>query len=166
MYAHGGGFRTCSILAAVSLSIACASQGASRPQPAPIVDLNAPTSSRNGANASSDVRALSHGEIPPSEMARYGTMQELLAARVPALDVRPLGGGRFSLRVRGRAALANAEPIVVIDGARYTKSGADMLGSLAPREVRRVEVLRDAASTAGFFGAGASGVVVVTTWRR
>ena len=165
MYTHGGGLRTHSILAAVTLSIACASHGASRPQPSAVVDLDAPTSSRSDANASRDERSRLRGEIPPSEMARYATMQDLLAARVPALDVRPLGGGRFTLRVRGRAALANAEPLVVIDGARYPKNGADMLGSLGPRAVRRIEVLQDAASTAGFVGAGTSGVIVVTTWR-
>ena len=164
MYTHGGSFRTHSILAAISLSIACASQGASRPQPAAVVDLNA-SSSRIGVNTSRDERSLARGEIAPSATARYATMQELLAARVPALDVRPLGGGRFTLRVRGRAALANAEPIVVIDGARYLKNGADMVGSLTPREVKRIEVVQDAASYAGIAGTGASGVIVVTTWR-
>jgi len=164
MYTHGGGFRTHSILAAVSLSIACAPQGMTRPRPA-VVDLNAPATSPTGVNAPPDERILSRGEIAPAWTARYATMQELLAAHVPALDVRPLGGGRFTLRVRGRAALANAEPMVVIDGARYLRNGADMLGSLTPREVKRIEVLQDAASTSGFVGAGSSGVIVVTTWR-
>ena len=164
MYTHGGGFRTHSILAAVSLSIACASQGASRPRPA-VVDLDAPASARLAASASGDGRALSRDEITRAATARYATMQQLLAARVPALDVRPLGGGRFALRVRGHAALTNAEPMVVIDGARYVKNGADMLGSLTPREVKRIEVLQDAASIAGFGEAGRGGVIVVTTWR-
>jgi len=162
MYTHGGGFRTHSILAAVSLSIACASQGASRPRPA-VVDLDAPASARLAASASGDERA--RDEIARAATARYATMQQLLAARVPALDVRPLGGGRFALRVRGHAALTNAEPMVVIDGARYLKNGADMLGSLTPREVKRIEVLQDAASIAGFGEAGRGGVIVVTTWR-
>jgi hypothetical protein len=166
MYTHGGGFRTYPILAAVSLSIACASHGASRPQPAAVVDLNAPTSSRIGANASPDERALSRGEIAPATTTRYATMQELLAARVPALDVRSLGAGRFTLRVRGRGAPANAEPVVVIDGMRYLRNGADMLGSLTPREVKRIELLQDAASIADVVGAGTSGVIVVTTWRH
>jgi len=164
MYTHGGGFRTHSILAAVSLSIACASQGASRPRPA-VVDLDAPASARLAASASRDERALSRDAFARAATARYATMQQLLAARVPALDVRALGGGRFTLRVRGHAALANVEPMVVIDGARYLKNGADMLGSLTPREVKRVEVLQDAAETAGFGGEGRGGVVVVTTWR-
>jgi outer membrane cobalamin receptor len=93
-------------------------------------------------------------------------MADLLAARVPALDVRPIGSGRFTLRVRGYTTLPNAEPVVVIDGMRYLKNGAEMLASIAPREVKRIEVLRDAAAIAGFTSAASGGVVVVSTWRH
>lgn len=165
MYTHGRRFRAHSILAAVSLSIACASGVASRSRPDAAVDLNAPAGSRSDMNGSGDERSSSRGVIAPSESKYYARMEDLLAARVPALDVRPLGGRRFSLRVRGRGALANAEPVVVIDGMRYTKNGADMLFSLVPRWVKRIEVLTDAASTAGIVGAGTSGAIVVTTWR-
>ena len=40
-----------------------------------------------------------------------------------------------------------------------------MLASLTPRAVRRIEVLKDAASTAGIVGAGTSGVIGVTPRR-
>ena len=99
------------------------------------------------------------------EAVRYARMEDLLRARVPALDVQPIGAGRFTLRLRGRAELSNAEPVVVIDGMRYRKGGVDMLASLTPREVRRIEVLKDAASIADA-RAGTSGVIVVTTWRH
>ena len=49
---------------------------------------------------------------------------------------------------------------------RYLKNGAEMLASITPREVKRIEVLRDAASIAGFASAATGGVVVVTTWRH
>ena len=93
-------------------------------------------------------------------------MADLLAARVPTLDVRPIGGGRFALRVRGFTTLPSAEPVVVIDGMRYLKNGAEMLASISPREVRRIEVVKDAASIAAFASAATGGVVVVTTWRH
>ncbi len=92
-------------------------------------------------------------------------MEDLLRARVSGLDVQAIGAGRFTLRLRGRAELSSAEPIVVIDGMRYQRGGVDMLASLTPREVRRVEVLKDAASITAA-RAGPSGVIVVTTWRR
>jgi len=149
-----------SLLAAASLSAACASQPASIGlQPAP-VDLNV------SATASADARLTSRGDIPRGEWTRYASMADLLAARVPALDVRPIGSGRFTLRLRGYTTLQNAEPVVVIDGMRYLRNGAEMLASIAPREVKRIEVLRDAASIAGFASAASGGVVVVTTWRQ
>jgi hypothetical protein len=110
-------------------------------------------------------RAPSAGEIALGDAARYARMEDLLRTRVPALDVRSIGAGRFTLRVRGRAELADAEPLVVIDGMRYVTGGVDMLASLAPRQVKRIEVLKDAASAAGIARVGTSGIVVVTTRR-
>ena len=40
------------------------------------------------------------------------------------------------------------------------------LSGIAPREVKRIEVLKDAASIAEFASVGTAGVVVVTTWRH
>jgi hypothetical protein len=165
MYTPGRRLRAHSVLAAVSLSAACASQPSSRAQPQAPVDLNAPAASRADATASGYERSPSRGEIALGESARYARMEDLLRARVPALDVQPIGAGRFTLRVRGRAELANAEPVVVIDGMRYLMGGVEMLASLTPREVRRIEVLKDAVSIADA-RAGTSGVIVVTTWRH
>ena len=165
MYTPGRRLRTHSFLAAASLAAACASQPLSLARPAAPVDLNASATSRGGATESGNERSTSAGEIALGESARYARMEDLLRARVPALDVRPIGAGRFTLRVRGRAELANAEPVVVIDGMRYVRGGVDMLASLTPLEVRRIEVVKDAASTGGIVGVGTSGVVVVTTRR-
>jgi outer membrane cobalamin receptor len=159
MYTPGRCSRTHSFMAAASLAAACVSQPSSLArQPAP-VELNAP------ATAPTDERSTARGDIQRGEWARYATMADLLAARVPTLDVRSIGNGRFTLRVRGHTALPNAEPVVVIDGMRYLKNGAEMLASITPREVRRIEVVKDAASIAGFASAATGGVVVVTTWR-
>jgi outer membrane receptor protein involved in Fe transport len=158
--------RTCSNVVVVALAAACASQSASRARPQP-VDLNAPITSRIDASSARDDRSsvTSRGEIGYGEAARYARMEDLLSARYPSLDVQPIGAGRFTLRLRGRAELSNVEPVVVIDGMRYAKGGVDMLAALAPREVRRIEVLKDAASFADA-RAGVNGVVVVTTWRH
>ena len=152
--------RMYSLFAAACLSVACASQPSSLAlQPAP-VDLNL------SATASADVHSTSRGDIPRGEWTRYATMADLLAARVPALDVRPIGSGRFTLRVRGYTSVPNAEPVVVIDGMRYVKNGAEMLATFSPREVKRIEVLKDVASIASYASAATGGVVVVTTWRH
>jgi TonB-dependent SusC/RagA subfamily outer membrane receptor len=105
-------------------------------------------------------------DMPRAEAARYGRMEELLAHRVPALDVRSRGGGRFVLALRGRPALAGAAaPLVVIDGVPYHHGGGDMLAQLPPADVRRIEVLKDVASTSSYGYHGANGVIVVTTRR-
>jgi outer membrane cobalamin receptor len=166
MYTPGRRLRAHSFLAAASLAAACASQSSSLARPAAPVDLNAPAASRGVSTRPSNHRAPLAGDIALDEAARYARMEDLLRARVPALDVRSIGGGRFALRVRGRGELANAEPVVVIDGMRYARGGVEMLASLAPRDVRRIEVLKDATSTAGFVRAGTSGAIVVTTRRR
>jgi len=53
----------------------------------------------------------------------------------------------------------------VIDGMQFAQNGADVLAAMTPRDIKRVEVLRDAASTGVYGSRGASGVVVITTRR-
>src|SRR5687768_4278779 len=118
MYTPGRRLRRYSFLAAASLAAACASQPSSVARRAAPVDLNAPAASRSVATEPRIQRSASGGEIALGDAARYARMEDLLA-RVPALDVRSTGAGRFTLRVRGRAELRNAEPVVVIDGMRY-----------------------------------------------
>lgn len=153
------------LLMSVSLAAACASNRSASPperRTAP-VDLNARDMPRT-ADAAEE--RFARRDMPRAEAARYGRMEELLAHRVPALDVRSRGGGRFVLAIRGRPALAGAaSPLVVIDGVPFHHGGADHLAQLSPAEVRRIEVLKDVASTSAYGYHGANGVVVVTTRR-
>jgi len=101
----------------------------------------------------------------PAPLALQPTLQ-LLMARASGLEVRSLGQGQFTLLVRGRPGLGDRqEPLVVIDGTPYTENGADVLASMTPRDVKRVEVLRDAASTSLYGTRGTNGVLLVTTRR-
>ena len=153
------------LLISVSLAAACASNrsASSAERGTAPVDLNAPAVPRS-AGAVEERYAVR--DMPRAEAARYGRMEELLAHRVPTLDVRSRGGGRFVLAIRGRPALAGSgAPLVVIDGVPFHHGGADMLAQLSPAEVRRIEVLKDVASTAAYGYHGANGVVVVTTRR-
>ena len=106
------------------------------------------------------------GDISLTESAHYVLVEQLLMARAPGLDVHSLGQGQFTLTVRGRPALTTrGEPLVVIDGMQFAQNGADVHAAMTPRDIKRVEVLRDAASTGVYGSRGASGVVVVTTRR-
>jgi TonB-dependent SusC/RagA subfamily outer membrane receptor len=110
--------------------------------------------------------AASRGDISLAESAHYVFMEQLLMARASGLEVRSLGQGRFTLHVRGRPALGERrEPLVVVDGMQFGENGADLLAAITPRDVKRVEVLKDPASTGVYGTRGANGVVVVTTRR-
>ena len=152
------------LLIPVSLAAACASNTASVARGTAPVDLNAPAAQRTAATASDERHAAR--DIPHGESARYGRMEEMLAHRVPALEVRSRGGGRFVLALRGRPVRPGAAaPLVVIDGVPFHHGGADMLAQLSPAQVRRIEVLKDVASTSAYGHRGEGGVVVVTTNR-
>lgn len=122
-----------------------------RPAPAPVV---------------ADAPATSRGDISLAESAHYVLIEHLLMARAPGLEVRSAGQGRFTLLLRGRPALGETRaPLVVIDGMQFVENGAEVLAALTPRDVKRVEVLKDASSTGVYGTRGANGVVVVTTRR-
>jgi len=81
--------------------------------------------------------------------------------RFSGVQVTPKGGG-FAIQIRGTGSFAsNNEPLVIVDGA--TRSTSD-LGRIDPRDVERIEVVKDAA--ASFYGVrGANGVILIKTRR-
>jgi TonB-dependent starch-binding outer membrane protein SusC len=95
---------------------------------------------------------------------RVNNVEELLDGRVPGLLVTRTGGA-LSVRVRGvRSFLGNNEPLVVIDGIPMNApTVSQALSGLAPQSVARIDVLKDAGSTAAFGSRGANGVILVTT---
>jgi TonB-dependent SusC/RagA subfamily outer membrane receptor len=155
--------RTTWIIIAASTIAGCATQPASLALTPSLPSMNA-SPLLVGVTSSAETPVRERGEISLAESQHYTTVQELLIARAPGLDVRPLGTGQFSLLVRGRPALTDGhEPLVVIDGIQFAQNGADVLAGMTPRDIKRIEVLRDAAS-AGIYGSrGAGGVVVVTS---
>jgi TonB-dependent SusC/RagA subfamily outer membrane receptor len=153
------------IIAASVVAVGCAS----RPAPFALEPTTLPPNVRLTRTAPAPVVAEaptpSRGDVSLAESAHYVFMEQLLMARAPGLEVRSLGQGRFALSVRGRPGLGERrEPLVVIDGMQFGENGADMLAAMTPRDVKRVEVLKDAASSV-YGTRGANGVVVITTRR-
>lgn len=164
MHTPGRYVSTFSLLAVAGFSSACAPQPAAFGLRATPSDLDVGGMSRVETGPARDVVYTPRGEIPASESARYARIEELLADRVPLLDVRQHSYGRFSLQVRGRSSLdGDRAPLIVVDGMQFVENGADALSAIAPRDVRRVEVLRDASTTAVYGPRGANGVVLVST---
>ncbi|WP_177181083.1 SusC/RagA family TonB-linked outer membrane protein [Parapedobacter koreensis] len=74
----------------------------------------------------------------------------LLQGKVPGLDV-----SQGAIRVRGVTTLNNSNPLIIVDGIWG--------GAYNPNNVERIEVLKDASSTAIYGARGANGVILITT---
>ncbi len=96
------------------------------------------------------------------------TVEEMLLGRIPGVEVLRLAGGGFSVRIRGaRSFLGSSEPLYVVDGIPVMGAlgpGSALVG-INPHDVERIDVLKDAGSTAIYGMRGANGVIVVTTRR-
>jgi len=93
-------------------------------------------------------------------------VEEMLVGRVAGLAVLRRADGGFSLRVRGTGSiLGGGEPLLVLDGMPIHAGAAGTLAGLSPRDVQRIDVLKDAAATAVYGSRGANGVIVITTTR-
>lgn len=87
-----------------------------------------------------------------------------LVGSVPGLQMRGTSGapgtGSGTIYIRGVASMyANADPLVIVDGAPYTAS----LSNIPQSDIESVTVLKDAASAALYGARGAAGVILITT---
>lgn len=110
------------------------------------------------------VSAVDFTRIPRNGAAR---VEEVLQGRVAGLQVARLPNGELSLRIRGTTSvLGSNEPLLVLDDQIIAPSQvSSALAMLSPHDVLRVEVLKDAGSTAFYGSRGANGVIIVTTRR-
>ena len=108
--------------------------------------------------------------IPTEADARVARVGDMLIGRVPGLEVRRLANGSYSLRIRGprtlKGSVADEAPLLVLDGTPVPKGSLSAaLDALAPHDIARIEVLRDASATNIYGSRGANGVIVITTKR-
>lgn len=100
---------------------------------------------------------------------RVTRVEELLRGRVAGVEVVPLPNGDFTLRIRNASANGgNAAPLIVIDGMPLPRGGGigSALSGIAPSDIARIEILKDAGSAAAYGSEGVNGVVLITTKRR
>lgn len=128
---------------------AAATPAAAPPTPA---SANAPPSGDQAATATAT-------DLQSRPVSRA---EELFAGRFPGVRVEAAAGG-FLVRVRGSSTLnANAEPLYVVDGVPYA-TGPGGLVSINPNDIAKIQVLKDAGSTAFYGSRGANGVILITT---
>lgn len=110
------------------------------------------------------------------------TVDQLLQGRASGVQVtqnnaNPNSG--ISVRIRGTNSLrGNNEPLYVVDGIIVASAGEDVeavgggntgqerqsgLNGINPRDIERIEVLKDASATAIYGSRGANGVILITT---
>jgi iron complex outermembrane receptor protein len=111
--------------------------------------------------------AISSVGFEAPETPQFARLEEMLAGRVPGLDVIRGPNGGFSLRIRGASSfVGGSEPLLVIDGMPVQIGASSALAGLSPRDIARVDVLKDAGAAAIYGSRAANGVVVITTKRR
>jgi TonB-dependent SusC/RagA subfamily outer membrane receptor len=99
------------------------------------------------------------------DQRRVSRVEELILGRVAGVQVHRLPGGRYSVRVRGAASImGDGEPLYVLDGVPLQSLGpGTTLDGIAPADVARIDVLKDAASASIYGVQGANGVILITT---
>ncbi len=105
--------------------------------------------------------------IPSETDARVTRVEELLRG-VAGLELTRLPNGGYQIRIRGQRSIrgnpTDDDPLIVIDGVT-SSAGPAALADLAPRDIARIDVLKDAGATSQYGSRGANGVIVITTKR-
>ena len=89
-----------------------------------------------------------------------------LQGRLPGIDMsqtstRP--GAAMQVRIRGERSInADNNPLIVVDGIPFTGGS---LNDISPSDIKSIDILKDASSTAIYGSRGANGVILVTTFR-
>ena len=112
------------------------------------------------------VSSVSLGDSP--RRAQVRSLAELLQGRIAGLAVEPRLGGGVSMRVRGASSFFGAAPLVIVDGNPLPAGVAlvQLLETIDPNDVIRVDVLKDVSSTAIYGARGSAGVVLITMRKR
>jgi TonB-dependent SusC/RagA subfamily outer membrane receptor len=133
---------------------ACAGAGAPKTEPA-----STTPSPRVGTSSDATLQGGTHTQT-------YSSIVELIQARAPGLQVIRAGDS-YALRIRGLSSPSGiTDPLIVIDGAASGLPGTRALDAINPNDVLKIEVLKDAASTAFYGLRGGSGVILVTTRKK
>ncbi len=91
-------------------------------------------------------------------------VEELFIGRFPGVQVFNVNG-QVQLRIRGASSVnASTEPLILIDGQQLSPGSGGLIG-INPRDIAKIEVLKDAVSMAEFGVRGGNGVIKITTKR-
>ncbi|HEX6924376.1 MAG TPA: TonB-dependent receptor plug domain-containing protein [Longimicrobiaceae bacterium] len=152
------------MLLAAWFAVGC--HGNSSPQqPAPERDEEATIGfgARAGVTPPASISAETDATMRNS---RVRQVEQLIAGRFAGVQVIPTTSGGFSIRIRGLATFTgNPEPLYVVDGQPVSVVRGRGIDWLNPADIARIDILKDAASTALYGMRGGNGVILITTKR-
>ena len=152
------------IALAASAAMGCARRGGSTPPtPEQMPEAEGASGRSMQGEGTGSVSVVDGADLQGQPNAQ---VEEMLAGRVPGVQVMRLPGGGISVRIRGVGSwMSDSEPLYVVDGMPVTVSGGRGLYWLNPGDLQRIEILKDASATSFYGVRGANGVVIVTTKR-
>ncbi len=105
--------------------------------------------------------------VRAEDLGREVTSFEDLVQGLAGVTVRRLSNGGISLRIRGSSSFSSDdEPLYVINGVPIRAAPGQALMGVNPRDITRIDVLKDAGATAIYGSRGANGVVLIFTTPR
>ena len=115
-----------------------------------------------GVQKKSDVTG-SVGSVNNDKIMAKGTtsVMESLQGSVAGVDISQSSsraGEGFNISIRGKSSMAGGEPLYVIDGVV-----CDNMNFLNPADIEKIDILKDASSTAIYGSRATNGVVMITT---
>ena len=153
--------RLAALAGLLSTGVACAHGAAARtdPQVATAGQLDSLRGVAAKRRVSSGLQAV---DITDADRDRFTRVEQMIQAKFSGVEVSANGAG-YHLHIRGAESFSSGtEPLLIVDGT--TMNSVSDLSSVNPRDVVRIEVLKDAA--ASLYGVrGGNGVIVVTTYR-
>lgn len=94
-----------------------------------------------------------------------GNITQALQGRIAGVDFQSSSsnpGASMTIRIRGdRSLSASNDPLIVLDGIPFMGS----LSDISTNDIKSIDVLKDAASTAIYGSRGANGVIIITTYK-
>ena len=130
---------------------ACAGQGLDEPK--------LPDPPREGASTTITTATVPSGSL---------SLRELLQGKAAGLEFVTQADGTERIQIRGIASINQTpEPLIQVDNIEVPANQlSSALAGLTRNDIRRVDVLKDVASTSSYGMRGAGGVILIFTNRR
>jgi len=98
-------------------------------------------------------------EIPAGDIT-HALMGRIAGVDFQSTSSRP--GSSATIRIRGERSLsASNDPLIVLDGVPFMGS----LNEISPNDIKSIDILKDAASTAIYGSRGANGVILISSYK-